>query len=27
VTPARYVTGYVTDRGLEKPPFGGGRHP
>ena len=23
VTPARYVTGYVTDRGLVKPPFGG----
>src|SRR2546422_10417101 len=28
VTPARYVTGYLTDRGLRKPPFadgGGGR--
>src|SRR5437867_3540840 len=24
VTPARYVTGFVTDRGLEKPPFGDG---
>ncbi len=23
VTPARYVTGYVTDRGIVKPPFGG----
>src|SRR6184192_4361388 len=23
VTPARYVTGYITDRGLRKPPFGG----
>jgi len=23
VTPARYVTGYVTDRGVVKPPFGG----
>ena len=23
VTPARYVTGYLTDRGLVKPPFGG----
>src|SRR5947207_327288 len=22
VTPARYVTGYITDRGLRKPPFG-----
>jgi methylthioribose-1-phosphate isomerase len=22
VTPARYVTGYLTDRGLVKPPFG-----
>ena len=22
VTPARYVTGYVTDRGIVKPPFG-----
>ena len=22
VTPARYVTGYLTDRGLRKPPFG-----
>jgi methylthioribose-1-phosphate isomerase len=22
VTPARYVTGYLTDRGLERPPFG-----
>ena len=21
VTPARYVTGYVTDRGVVKPPF------
>jgi len=25
VTPARYVTGFVTDRGLEQPPFGDGR--
>jgi methylthioribose-1-phosphate isomerase len=25
VTPARYVTGYVTDRGIERPPFGDGR--
>lgn len=25
VTPARYVTGFITDRGLEKPPFGGER--
>ncbi len=24
VTPARYVTGFVTDRGLEQPPFGDG---
>src|SRR6266566_1165693 len=24
VTPARYVTGFVTDRGLEQPPFGEG---
>src|ERR1043166_9371022 len=24
VTPARYVTGFVTDRGLAKPPFGDG---
>ena len=24
VTPARYVTGYVTDRGLRRPPFGEG---
>jgi len=24
VTPARYVTGFVTDRGLEQPPFAGG---
>src|SRR5437867_13183716 len=24
VTPARYVTGFVTERGLEKPPFGDG---
>ncbi|PYO99827.1 MAG: S-methyl-5-thioribose-1-phosphate isomerase [Gemmatimonadetes bacterium] len=24
VTPARYVSGFVTDRGLEKPPFGDG---
>jgi methylthioribose-1-phosphate isomerase len=24
VTPARYVTGYVTDRGLRQPPFGDG---
>ncbi len=23
VTPARYVTGYITERGLVKPPFGG----
>jgi len=23
VTPARYVTGYVTDRGIVRPPFGG----
>src|SRR5438552_6328645 len=23
VTPARYVPGYITDRGLRKPPFGG----
>ena len=22
VTPARYVTGYVTDRGIVQPPFG-----
>lgn len=27
VTPARYVTAYITDRGLEKPPFGAGRSP
>ncbi len=25
VTPARYVTGFVTDRGIEQPPFGEGR--
>ena len=25
VTPARYVTGFVTDRGLQQPPFGDGR--
>ncbi|HYK81694.1 MAG TPA: S-methyl-5-thioribose-1-phosphate isomerase [Gemmatimonadales bacterium] len=24
VTPARYVTGYLTDRGLRRPPFGAG---
>src|SRR6058998_409258 len=24
VTPARYVTGYVTDRGMRRPPFGDG---
>ena len=24
VTPARYVTGYLTDRGLRKPPFADG---
>lgn len=27
VTPARYVTAYITDRGLEKPPFGAARLP
>jgi methylthioribose-1-phosphate isomerase len=27
VTPARYVTGYVTDRGLVRPPFGADRAP
>ncbi|MGH7547792.1 MAG: S-methyl-5-thioribose-1-phosphate isomerase [Gemmatimonadales bacterium] len=27
VTPARYVTGYVTDRGLVRPPFGGEARP
>jgi len=24
VTPARYVSGFVTERGFEKPPFGDG---
>jgi len=27
VTPARYVSAFVTDRGLEQPPFGGGSSP